>query len=1595
MCEKITLTFFDWDRGTDDDPIGTAVIDLKEISGQGVNGYLPIFGPSFINLYGSPREYSDLPDKYDALNLGRGEGVAYRGRVLVELETELLEEPTQDSVAPLEPDLVSIIQKMQRRRKFRLYAAFLSASLIATVDTATVEFEVTVGNQGNKLDTSVSPCASSTPPTYTVYDGEAYSYLPWGNNKPCVVIDSQWEDISFRLCTLNQLLKISDRLTRNIEKVKIGAAAHLMPEEQAQLAIASLDEFIMDCSQPLPTWEPENSPETDLDKHLRMRRETELQSLRTQAISTRETVTSIDDAITQLENYRSNINNLAIEPQNSFPDIVLWMLMDGKRAAYFRIPANEILFRKESDQRGRFCGVTQTINLKKPRLKSEDESNHWKIPAQLRMILWLGLEGDAYHWDSVHSDATVNIFAETYENQASLLGNWVTSRPPLSRPSWSDYAGRIELPKDCFTISDGWQWSGDWFVSPEASLTLAQVSGQNHFIEELFYNETRSGTSAWAPANPTYTTSDGEARDAPTELNPPEGWKWDGDWEIDYNRPCDNAGFEYSINAAVGGYTAVEKRFHMYRRRRLTRKRSKVEADTTTAKPTQVQKNKPDDQWEYAFNFDSKFHCREGRVDMVRRRRWHRRILPVKGDMNNITCVALTQAKSSESKENLVIPRIYLSYKSPHLWHLRAYLFQARGLYGADDSGLSDPYVRCSFQGLTKRTETLNATLSPKWDQTLIFEQIEMYGDPAAIAACPPPVVIEIYDWNKINKDQYLGRCQIAPFIKINPTDSFSSMLQWYRLERGSQQAGEILAAFELILVDSKPPPLPPTRRGDIFNVPEGIRPALQRTGIEIMCWGVRNMCRHQLSRVNSPSVQFEIGGQSVESSIIKDLKQSPNFPQPLLFLDVLLPKEELYLPPMNICVRDHRAFGLKPLVGMHVLKNFGKYKVAPRKNRMEPLCNIPVLCDPNLVTRKHTSVTAVAQLPMSSSRTSLRKTKEHNAKDDFDWWSKFYASIGEWDKCLNYKSANNDTLMVYNCPLEKVSPYDGFNDFCETFTLTKGKEEEDEEDNVAGEFKGTFRIYPLPEDPEEAMPIRYFEKLFVSPAVEECTVRVYVVRATDLQPADTSGLADPYVEVRLGNKKMSSKDKYIPNTLNPTFGCMFELKCQLPNEKDLQVRIKDYDVLGTDDIIGETHIDLENRRLTKYRATCGIPQTYCTSGLNQWRDSLPPSEILVDVCDFYGLPRPQYAGVNEADPQITCRVGEKNFALPEFERGFPATSSHAGPPKERLALHILNELPLVKEHVETRPLFSTLQPNIEQGKLQMWVDIFPSEFGTPGPAVDISPRKPLEYELRVVVWNTVDTLLQETSITGEKMSDIYVKGWLSGIEELQKTDVHYRSLDGDGNFNWRFVFPFNYLPAENMIVSKRKAHFWSLDTTTTQTRPNLVLQVWDNDLFSADDFLGTLEIDLVSIPPPSKTAEKCGLEILRPTTKRSSDTINLFESRRTRGFWPFIRNENGIDLLAGKGELELELLTHEEAALKPAGRGREDPNENPYLEPPKRPETSFFWLTSPWKTFKFIIWKRCKWVILGILLAVIFGLLIALFIYAMPHLLARKLVGV
>ncbi|EDO26047.1 predicted protein [Nematostella vectensis] len=84
--------------------------------------------------------------------------------------------------------------------------------------------------------------------------------------------------------------------------------------------------------------------------------------------------------------------------------------------------------------------------------------------------------------------------------------------------------------------------------------------------------------------------------------------------------------------------------------------------------------------------------------------------------------------------------------------------------------------------------------------------------------------------------------------------------------------------------------------------------------------------------------------------------------------------------------------------------------------------------------------------------------------------------------------------------------------------------------------LQGTFRVYPLPSDPSMPLPPRHLRNLPPSEPVD-CIIRVYVIRALDLQPQDSNGLADPYLVVSLGKTRIKDRDNYIANNLNPVFG--------------------------------------------------------------------------------------------------------------------------------------------------------------------------------------------------------------------------------------------------------------------------------------------------------------------------------------------------------------------------------------------------------------------------------------------------------------------------
>ena len=151
-------------------------------------------------------------------------------------------------------------------------------------------------------------------------------------------------------------------------------------------------------------------------------------------------------------------------------------------------------------------------------------------------------------------------------------------------------------------------------------------------------------------------------------------------------------------------------------------------------------------------------------------------------------------------------------------------------------------------------------------------------------------------------------------------------------------------------------------------------------------------------------------------------------------------------------------------------------------------------------------------------------------------------------------------------------------------------------------------------------------------------------------------------------------------------------------------------------------------------------------------------------------------------------------------------------------------------------------------------------------------------------------------------------------------------------------------------------------------------MQVWDNDLFSPDDFIGntcsitpyvlhhvvliclhagTLDLNLLAMAEPARDASVCSVDQLPEMGKPDVKLVNLFEQKRLKGWWPVFTEEEGVReltvsqprpvcvtlmgvVMKGKLELEMEVMTEEEHNLKPAGKARDEPNLNPKLDPPK-----------------------------------------------------------
>ncbi|KAI4500926.1 hypothetical protein M0802_004137 [Mischocyttarus mexicanus] len=1506
LCQRIKIQLCDNDS-VHATVIGTHFVDLKQISNDG--------------------------EKENLLNI-----LIYiyfffdHARLLVAIRTEISDNVEMaPSEVEVEPTVPINEAAYARNEEFFLFATIMDSTMIdKKLCDKPMYFEISIGNAGNALDghnESSKICEmkggtngeeeelqevvsgswqSTTPASKPMTHDKTYYFLPYWDDKPCLHVRSIWPDYRRRMYNSNIIGKIADRLEEGLTEIQQRI------EDQAgeKLLKTVLDELSSSCNRYVGISKSSATGpgvgKTKLDKERMKLCQREMESIGTMARNLKAIVTknSFKERLKTAQGYLQKLKFLVEDPQDSLPDVFIWVISSGRRVAYQRISCRELIYSIVDEECGRNCGKIQTMFLKLPGKKRFGPSG-WAIQTKLQIYMWLGI-----------------------------------------------------------------------------------LKHKKYFIQGL-----------------------------------PKGYEMS------------------------------------HELRNLDRLRA--------------------------------------------------------------------------------LPPTIIHYIDKHKFQLRAHMYQARSLIGSDASGLSDPFARVICGEFCKSTQVIDETLSPTWDELLLFDDILIYGTAEEIKKDPPSIVIEIFDQDKVGKSEYIGRAIAKPHVKLASENyvppNYPPSLEWYEITRGAGRAGELLAVFELLehptTKDLGFPTLPDPKdkfqqiltsgpdQGPILPVPVGIRPTLSKYRIEVLFWGLRDLKRVHLLTVDKPRVDVECAGHILYSSVIANAKKNPNFNTPIKFLELELPEQELYRPPLTIRAVDCRSFGRYTLVGTHIINSIHKYTYSPQTKRARDVeerkkslyqlqcagleqgrtkyqqqTSMPESFTQSDTGFNNSDTIITLGFEQCAWQTKRDKTEQNLRKkqsplndiglndvaifDDGDgcqdWWTKYFASVeamieenkelrreksifqsqpngtlpafledafeqgqatntGEKSpggmvypskKLFGLKSPSNASkfvskispkhmprkiihkaalLKIYPNELEAQPEFEQFKEWLHTFELYRGKktgDDPEDEHRIVGYFKGALKVYkwPLPKDLIDHTVMGFdpqygFFQGVPSNEPIHVLVRVYIVKANDLHPCDLNGKADPYVVLQLGGKRISDKENYVSKQLNPVFGKCFEIEATFPQDSLLTVQVLDWDLVGTDDMIGETKIDLENRFYSRHRATCGFPRRYDETGYNKWRDAMKPTQILSKLCKEGKVDGPVYS-----HGRVT--IGRKTFSLSNDDMEFYV---HSKGIEEHLALAVLhqwNSFPrigstLVPEHVETRPLYNPEKPGIEQGKLEMWVDMFPMDMPSPGSPIDISPRKPKSYELRVIIWNTDDVVLEDDAFfTGEKMSDIYVKGWLKGPEDCQSTDIHYRSLTGEGNFNWRIIFPFDYLVAEEKIVINRKESLFSWDETECKIPARLELQVWDADHFSADDFLGAITLDLNRFPRGAKNSKLCTLGMLK--TDGSVPMVNIFKQKRVKGWWPFYVKKENEDMeltvcVQGKVEAEIHLLTKEEAEKNPAGFGRNEPDP---LDKPNRPDASFMWFLNPLKSIKYIVWHNYKWAILKVMIMIGLIVLILLFFYAIPGYSVKKILG-
>ncbi|XP_050684029.1 otoferlin-like [Leptidea sinapis] len=904
----------------------------------------------------------------------------------------------------------------------------------------------------------------------------------------------------------------------------------------------------------------------------------------------------------------------------------------------------------------------------------------------------------------------------------------------------------------------------------------------------------------------------------------------------------------------------------------------------------------------------------------------------------------------------------------------RAFLYKAKITRSSISEKTLNVFVRVYIINGTLESQVQSNTSVPVFNQVLKLKKI-VHMTPERLIQHPPIATVELYHCDPTGKLELLGRLDAKCVIENRQGYEFAPMLQWHNLYKGVECTGQILMSCQMIQPNS--PTEDNSEVGDSKDntdftgtfepLPRSLVPNSTTYKIEVYWWGLR-----EVNFTRKPCVILDVEGTTLKSDIINDKGGNSNFPNGWTSQMFDAPLSNAYCPVLNVQLYDSTTFGRSLFVGTNVVKNPFKYLVKwlpkqereaslhcvsvtlsdfiqatsalyikPSKNKQK-LSKNDVRTDDNkkyisplgrrnkwssLFCKGEPDEEEYTLLPLLYDQNKMiQHSSNTTAYEQNDWWSRYLYSQKDYldDDNLN----STDKLTIYETELENQPQFSKFKDWCSSLKLYSSQkigEPESDKELFCGLLKFGLAIYKWPPPPNTFavsfsgadLNHGYFSG-HPKNNPENFLIRVYIVKATNLRSIEYCGKSDPYVVVSCGKRHLGNRTDYQSCTVNPIFGKMYELRSNLPEDYLVTVSLYDHNSISHDELIGSTTIDIEDRIYSKHRALVGLANEYTLIEPKRWRDIKKPSEILEDICSKNNIPSPKYPD------NATVHLNGVEYKDDQKDNIFTSTTKR----RENICLNILQNwhtMPicgyyLVPEHVETRRLYHCEKPGVEQGKVVMWIDVFPLDSSLPiPPPVNITARKIEDYELRIIIYAVRAKF--DGDFAGKKVKNFFIKTWLGSSEMVQRSDVHYNCDMRGGKINWRMIFNFQYRYAERKLLIRDKRPFTEYEESQP---PILVIQLMDCDTDSSDNnCLGSLSLNLNDMPQGVLRSSSCLPENINKMKK-----IDLFSVGSIRGWWPLqTMNSRGTILPAGLIELDMKLLPLEKSILMPVGIGRQGPS--------------------------------------------------------------------